>query len=290
MRWITLALVGVCTAGGAACSPDAPVDAASDTRRYAIAGTVVAQPSASSITLAHDAIAHFMPAMVMDLQVDGGPALRSGDRLRGTLVVTPDHSRLTEVVVVPATASYTAPAGGPAPLGSIVPDVGLLTQSGAAVRTSDYRGRVLLVSFIFTRCPLPDFCPRLMRNVGDLRRALGSRSDVASKFQFLSVTIDPGFDTPDVLRAYGEALIEGPARFETWHLATGRPDAVRALADYVGLTYEPVSGTIRHSMDTAIIGADGRLVKVFTGAEWDRDAVVAIVTREAARATTIDRH
>jgi protein SCO1/2 len=235
-------------------------------------------------------VAHYMPAMVMDFHAEGLPLLRSGDRVRGVLVVTEQQSRLKDVVVVPAAAPYAATAGGPAPLGTIVPDVALLTQSGDPVRMSDYRGRVLLVTFIYTRCPLPDYCPRLMRNFSELRRVMETRADVASKVQLLSVTIDPGFDTPDVLRAYGEAMIEGPGRFDRWHLATGPSDEVRALADFVGLTYEPVSGTIRHSMDTAIVGADGRLVKVFSGSTWDRDAVVAIVAREAARASVIARN
>jgi len=292
MRWMTLALLGTCVLAVAGCVPAAPpVEAATGgPGRYPIAGTVVAQPSSSSVTIAHDAVAHYMPAMVMDFQAEGLPVLRSGDRVRGMLVVTEQQSRLTDVVVVPAAGSYAATAGGPAPLGAIVPDVALLTQSGDAVRTGDYRGRVLLVTFIYTRCPLPDFCPRLMRNFSELRRALEPRTDVASKVQLLSVSIDPEFDTPDVLRAYGQAIIEGPDPFDRWHLVTGRSDAVRALADFVGLTYEPASGTIRHSMDTAIIGADGRLVKVFTGAAWDRDVAVAVVTREAARATVIDRN
>lgn len=290
MRWMVFVLVGTCALAWTACAPASSVDAVGGQGRYPIAGTVVGQPSASSVTLAHDAVAHYMPAMVMDFHAEGLPLLRSGDRVRGVLVVTEQQSRLTDVVVVPAAAPYAATAGGPAPLGTIVPDVALLTQYGDSVRMSDYRGRVLLVTFIYTRCPLPDFCPRLMRNFDELQGALETRADVASKVQLLSVTIDPGFDTPDVLRAYGEAMIEGPDRFDRWHLATGPSDEVRALADFVGLTYEPASGTIRHSMDTAIVGADGRLVKVFSGGTWDRDAVVAIVAREAARSTVIARN
>jgi protein SCO1 len=180
MRWMTFVLVGTCAFAGTSCAPASPVTAADAPGHYPITGTVVAQPSASSITLAHDAVAHYMPAMVMDFHADGLPVLRSGERVRGTLVVTGEQSRLTDIVVVPTTASYTAPtatiAGGPAPLGSIVPDVDLRTQSGTAVRMSDYRGRVMLVTFIYTRCPLPDFCPRLMRNFADVRRALEGRA------------------------------------------------------------------------------------------------------------------
>jgi protein SCO1/2 len=289
MRWMVFVLVGTWAFAWTACAPAASVDAVGGPGRYPITGTVVAQLSASSVTLAHDAVAQYMPAMVMDFHAEGLPVLRSGDRVRAVLVVTEQQSRLTDVVVVPAAAPY-ATASGPAPLGTIVPDVALLTQSGDPVRMSDYRGRVLLVAFIYTRCPLPDFCPRLMRNFSELQGALETHPDVGSKVQLLSVSIDPEFDMPDVLRAYGTAMIEGPNRFERWHLATGRPDAVRALADFVGLTYEPVSGTIRHSMDTAVIGADGRLVKVFHGATWNRDTVIAIVAREAARASVIVRN
>jgi protein SCO1/2 len=290
MRCLTFALVVAWALAGTACAPAPSVDAPSGPGRYPIAGTVVAQPSASSVTLAHDAVANYMPAMVMDFHAGHLPLLRAGDRVRGVLVVTEQESRLTDVVVVPAVAAYASTAGAPAPLGTIVPDVALLSQSGAAVRMSDYRGRVLVVTFIYTRCPLPDYCPRLMRNFSELRRVMETRPDVSSRVQLLSVSIDPEFDTPDVLRAYGQAMIEGPSPFDGWHLATGRPEAVRAVADFVGLVYEPASGTIRHSVDTAIIGADGRLVKVFSNGTWDQEAAVAIVAREAARASTVNRH
>jgi protein SCO1/2 len=293
MRWFvfTLGILATCVAGCAPASP--PVNAAGGAGRYPISGTVIAQPSASTVTLAHDAIANVMPAMVMDFHGEVLPPLQNGDRVRATLVVTGDESRITDIAVVAVASAPGQSSGAPgvaAPPGSLVPDADLRTQHDRPVRVSDYRGRVLLVTFIYTRCPLPDFCPRLMRNFSELRRALASRPDVSSQVHLLSVTIDPAFDTPRVLRAYGEALLDGPDPFDRWDLATGHPDEVRKLADFVGLTYEPESGTIRHSMDTAIIGADGRLVKRFPGTTWDQQLAISIVTREAARANPINHN
>lgn len=289
-----LCTLGLLASGAAGCAPAEPqLDAvAAGPGRYPIVGTVVARPGPDTVTLAHDAVVNVMPSMVMDFRGDNLAALATGDRVRATLVVTRDSTRLTDVQVVAAASgtSYVSTPGVAAPLGTVVPDAELRNQDDAVRRLSQYRGQVLLVTFIYTRCPLPDFCPRLMRNFIELHRALAAKPEVASRVQLLSATIDPEFDTPDVLRAYGRALIGGPAPFERWDLVTGAPDEIRRLADFVGLLYEPESGVIRHSMDVAIIGADGRLVRRFPSMTWDLQQAISVVSRETARATPIDRN
>jgi len=274
-----LALVGV------GCSP-APESRPSPAGpgRYAISGTVIAQPDAHTVTLAHNAIKNFMPAMAMDIQGTDLPPLKPGDRIRATLVVTAEATRLTEVVVtghLTTGASTTLIGVGP---DFLVPDVELRNQFDKTIRLSDFRDRVLLVTFIYTRCPLPDFCPRLMRNFQELRRALASRPELLSKVHLLSVTIDPEFDTPDVLRTYGEARLGGKGTFDRLDLATGDPDDIARLAEFFGLRYEPAAGQINHTLVTGIVGTDGRLVKRFPEMMWNLDEAVAIVEREAARA------
>lgn len=177
-----------------------------------------------------------------------------------------------------------ADANGP---GAVVPDVALVNQVGVPMRTGDFRGRVLLVTFIYTRCPLPDFCPRLMRNFSEFQRALVSSGDMAARVQLLSVTIDPEFDKPEVLRAYGERFLTSTRSQSRWDLVTGRPEDVRRLAAFVGLTYEPDSGVIQHSMEIAIFGTDGRLVRRFPETSWDQAEAMRIVAREATRVASI---
>lgn len=178
----------------------------------------------------------------------------------------------------------------PSAAGAVAPNVRLRTHDDEPVGLDDFRGRVLLVNFIFTRCPLPQICPRLMRIFDDFRGTLRSHPDIEDRVQLLSVTIDPAFDTPDVLRAYGEAFASGRDGLRRWTLATGEADDIRRLADFVGLVVEPASGTIVHSTDIAIIGADGRLVKRFRDMNWDADEAMRIVAREAAWAAKAPAH
>ena len=253
--------------------------------RYAISGVVIARPDTRTVTLSHNAIKDYMPAMAMDLQGDDLPSLRPGDRIRATLVVTVDSTRLTDVAVVtPSGGTGAAPPLMAAAPGTPVPDVVLNSQFDEPIRLSDFRGRVLLVTFIYTRCPLPDFCPRLMRNFQDLRRTLATRPELLAKVHMLSVTIDPQFDTPDVLRTYGEMQLGRKDAFERLDLATGSPHDIARLAAFFGLRYEPAAGQISHTLVTGIVGTDGRLVKRFPEMMWNLEEAVAIVEREAARA------
>ena len=244
---------------------------------------MIRQPDARTVTLAHNAIKDYMPAMAMDFQGDGLPSLRPGDRIRATLVVSDGTTMLTDVVV-----TGSLPSGASTPLvgvsgGLLVPDVELRNQFGTTIRLSDFRDRVLLVTFIYTRCPLPDFCPRLMRNFQELRRALTSRPQLLAKVQLLGVTIDPEFDTPEVLRAYGDARLGGKDAFDRLDLATGRPNDIATLATFFGLRYEPAAGQISHTLVTGIVGTDGRLVKRFPEMMWNLEEAVGIVEREASR-------
>jgi protein SCO1/2 len=246
---------------------------------------VIAQPDARTVTLAHNAIKDFMPAMAMDIQSDDLPSLKAGDRIRATLVVTAETTRLTDVVVTGRFGGGAAPPLVGVDAGFLVPDVPLRNQFDRTVRMSEFRGRVLVVTFIYTRCPLPDFCPRLMRNFQDLRRTLGTRPELLAKVHLLGVTIDPEFDTPDVLRAYGEARLGGKHAFERLDLATGGAADVAKLATFFGLRYEPAAGQISHTLVTGIVGTDGRIVKRFPEMMGNLEDAVAIVEREAARAS-----
>ena len=200
-------------------------------------------------------------------------------------MVTTDATRLTDVVVVTGgSGTGTAARLLAGADGMLVPDVTLTNQFDKAIRLSDFHGRLLVVTFIYTRCPLPDFCPRLMRNLQDLQRALMPRPELLAKVHMLSVTIDPAFDTPEVLRAYGEARLGGKTAFEHLDMATGRPADIATLAAFFGLRYEPSAGQISHTLVTAIVGPEGRLVRRFPEMTWNLEEAVSIVERETVRA------
>jgi protein SCO1 len=213
-----------------------------------------------------------MPAMTMPFDVSVPvPIMQPGDRLRATLVLGSDNSRLEDIVV---TAKASGPVLPPLPavrepqIGDEVPDFHLRNQDDSPIHVQQFKGRVVLLTFIYTRCPLPDFCPLMMKHFDAVNRSMVSRPDLRQNVQLLGVSVDPEYDTPAVLRAYGKAFITGRDPFERLDLATGAPAEIRKMATYFGLTYAKDSAAITHSLSTAIIGTDGRIVSVLPSNSW----------------------
>jgi protein SCO1/2 len=279
-RLLPLLLLAVCLAP--ACRRDAP---AAGAKRYPIQGRIVEVDAANrSVTLAHQDIPGFMPAMTMPfvvLEKDAAllQAMAPGDSLSATLVVPDSRYWLEELVLVGppvpiAGASSAVPAREPQP-GDAVPDVALVDQSGRALRLADYRGRALAVSFIFTRCPMPDFCPFLMRGFARAHEALVADPSRARGTALLTVSFDVEHDNPALLRAYGLPFQKSKPPFSQWRLATGRLDAVRRLGAALGLDWSEQDRSFTHNLRTAVLGKDGRLRRLFRGNDWTPDELVA---------------
>jgi protein SCO1/2 len=259
-------------------------------RRFPIAGTVLERDEIHSrLTIAHQAVSGFMPAMTMPFRIANlSPSVQPGDAVRGTLVVMPDDGWIENVSITKKhDASFVPPAhASVAAVGAAVPDFRLRNQAGAEVSLQRFRGKFVFLTFIYTRCPFPDYCPLMMKNFIAVRRILAGEPEFAERVHFISVSIDPEHDTPDVLRAYGERTIGGADRFANWDLATGSPDEVRRLASCFGLTYYSESGLITHSLATAIIDPDGKLMTVLEGNAWrPADAVGIVKSVVSTRAT-----
>ncbi len=148
-------------------------------------------------------------------------------------------------------------------VGEVVPDFGLIDQDGHPSRLSDYRGKVVVFTFIYTRCPLPNFCPLMSRNFADLQERFSK--EFANKYQLLSITMDPAFDRPEVLKDYAARY---GAIDKDWSFATGNADQISFVAGLTGLYYAPENGLIAHDFRTALIGPDGRLVHLWKSNEW----------------------
>ena len=145
----------------------------------------------------------------------------------------------------------------------------LVDQDGRALRLADYHGRALALTFVFTRCPLPDFCPFLMRaSRACTRRSWPSRS--ARETALLTVSFDVEHDTPAVLRAYGLPFQKTKPPFSHWRLASGRLASVRRLGAALGLDFREEDRSFTHNLRTAVIGKDGRLRRLFRGNDWKR--------------------
>lgn len=266
-------LLGAC--GGADSSRET-FEASPNAKRYPITGIVRAvSPEDGTLSVAHEAIDGLMDAMTMDFHVRDAWVLRAagpGDRISATLVLDGARSWLEEVVLSQAdSASAANPSGAAADIeGTPLPDVALTNQDGESVRTSQYQGRSAVYTFIYTRCPLPDYCPLMLRRLNELAKRLEAenrRDDV----WLIAVTLDPAFDTPAVLKAYGDQQVEADnaaRRYERFALLTGESDAIRTLASTFQLTYETEGDELIHGLRTAVVDADGHIVRVFRGSDW----------------------
>jgi protein SCO1/2 len=132
------------------------------------------------------------------------------------------------------------------------------------------------LTFIYTRCPLPDFCLLMSNNFGEILKRLHEDSKAFDQVQLLSLSIDPEYDKPEVLRQYGKRYVgDIDPTFQHWQFATGSPEQIQKAADFFGLSYDQKSGQIVHSLSTVLIGADGKVLKVYLGNDWKPADVVA---------------
>lgn len=247
--------------------------------RYALKGKVVSiDKRGSTVTIAHEDIPGLMDAMTMPFDLKDRrlfDQLAEGDGIQATLVVAGRRSWLDEVVITRMTVD---PSGGksetwsePKP-GDEVPDFKLIDQNGKRFGFHQYRGRIVVLTFIYTRCPIPDYCPLMTDNFAMIERKL--RNDSELKIQLLSITLDPDYDTPKVLREYAARYSAGSSN---WDYATGTKDEIKQLATYFGMQYWTEGDQVIHGLRTAIVGADGKLVKLYRGNDWEPDEIVAEV-------------
>ncbi len=269
-------------------------------RRYPFTGRVVSIDSQTqSAIIAGDAIPGFMDAMAMPYKVKPSATLNHllpGDSISAEVVVvqpdaknedTPPDYWLENVKVT--AHSDPAPAAGanslhmPAP-GESVPDFSFTNQSGKRISLKQYRGKVLMVTFIYTRCPFPDFCPRVSGNFAEIYKQLGANPGLAGA-HLLSITFDPEHDTPKVLRDYGYSVAhtQETALFDRWEFAAPKPADLPRIADFFALTIKSEGGMITHNLSTAVIGPDGKIVKWYHGSDWQPSDLIKDAAGARAR-------
>ncbi|MDT7604611.1 MAG: hypothetical protein QOF61_2608 [Acidobacteriota bacterium] len=241
-------------------------------------GTIVSfNKEQQQVVISHKEIPGLMEAMTMPYALREPSAydvMKIGDTISATLVVDGDRTWIENSVITHTESDTAAATSTSQPTepeqGAEVPDFTLTNQDGKKIKLSDYRGRALALTFIYTRCPLPDFCTLMSNNFAEINRALGESPEPARKAHLLSVSIDPAYDTPKVLRSYGAAHTGNftDEKFERWEFASGEPAEVRRMASFFGLIYDEQGDQIVHSLRTAIITPDGKLYKLYRGNEW----------------------
>ena len=257
-------------------------------KRYDFKGkVVVVEPDKHLVTVAHEDVKDLMPAMTMPFTVPSDSDLQilaPGDEITATLVVDGSHSWLEGLIIARESANPAAmPGVVVAKEGDEVPNFTLRNQDDREIRIQNYRGKALLLTFIYTRCPVPEYCTLMSNNFAQVDRELGQDPDLYAKTHLLSISIDPEYDTPKVLRSYGAAHTERYQNetFAHWEFASGTSDQVKKIAEYFGLAYFPEMDQIIHALRTVIVSPDGKVAKIYSGNEWKPEEIVDAMKKAA---------
>lgn len=245
-------------------------------KTYAVDGIVVAlDPVARTILVSHRPIANYMPAMAMPFRVADPTelaALHPGMRITFELSAT-RHSSIARKIRPTGAADETIPPPKERlHVGEAIPDVTLTDQLGRPTRLADLRGKVLAINFIYTRCPLPDVCPRLSASFAAIQRRLASA--MGSSLLLLSITVDPDYDTSAILLEYAARW---GADERGWRFLTGD---VAKIAAALGEIYWTDEGSIGHNSSTAVVGRDGRIAAIVEGSTWRVEQLENVLRHE----------
>ena len=256
-------------------------------RTYPLRGQILsigpARPDGRrELSVKHEDIPGFMPAMSMAYWVKT-PAMLDGlvpgDLFTATLVLNGTDMHVTAVTKtghapLPPDSRPVRVMEVMAPGEEVPTEVEMQDQEGQTRRLSDWRGRALAVTFVYTRCPLPDFCPLMDRRFADLQRAIAADPALRDRAHLVSISFDPAHDTPEVIRRHAAARGADP---KTWSYLTGSQAAIDRVTSRFGVSTideKDTAQSITHNLRTAIVDPKGRLVKVYSGNEWTVDAVL----------------
>lgn len=261
----------------AGCGADTPA------KQYELTGQVLAvHASTQELTIKHDDIPGYMPGMTMNFPVIASSLMverQPGELIRATLEVDGLVGRLTAITHVgnaplPDRTNEVAMAGGILEPGDVMPDAALLDQDDRRRSLSEWRGTPVLMTFIYTRCPLPNFCPLMDRQFAQVQRQVAADPALRGHLRLISVSFDSDYDTPAVLAAHAQKV---GADTSTWTFLTGDRVTVERLAARfgVGVIRGPAGETeITHNLRTALVAADGTLLKIYAGGEWTPGTVL----------------
>jgi protein SCO1 len=254
-----------------------------EARQYPLTGQVVVVNSAGTeLVIRHDEVKGFMPAMTMPFRLKDpglGKGRLPGDLIRATLMVTADEAWLSTVektgwAPLPDREGSTRPEVELVKPGEAVPDETLVDQDGKAFRVSSLEGSAVLLTFVYTRCPMPEFCPRMDMHFGAVQKAI-KEGRLRGAIRLVSVSFDPDFDTPTELRAHAARVGADKA---IWTFATAPRARVEAWGARLGLSVIrdlKDASDITHNLRTAVIDRHGRLVAILDGNRWTPDEAIA---------------
>ncbi len=262
---------------------------------FTIRGKVVAT-DATHVMLDGEDVPGFMEAMTMEYKLKDPSVvseLHPGDRITAKVLADLDKDgdytniQLQDIVVIAqARPDYKPPVAYHVPTpGDQVPDFKLLNQNGRTIHLDQFKGKVVLMTFIYTRCQLADFCPRMSHNFADVDKALAAAPALYKETHLLSISFDPTYDTPKVLRSYGGAYTGNftNERFAHWDFAAPSEKDLPAITQFFNVGVTPGdSKSLTHSLSTVLIGKDGKIIEWYPSNEWKPDDVIAAIRKSVS--------
>ena len=263
---------------GAGCRP------APETPTYQLTGQIlVVKPETNEVLVKHDDIPGFMPAMTMPYTVKDPAIIRdrlAGDLITATLTVAPDSAFLSAITKtgsapLPEDARTTIPPAANVHLlqpGDAVPATTLTDHDGRPIALTDFKGSATAVTFIYTRCPLAQFCPLIDRRFVEVQTLVAADAALAGQVRLVSISFDPQFDRAETLRAHAKTLGADPM---VWRFATAPEATVDRLAAQFGVNViRERDGTITHNLRTAIVDPAGHIRSIVDSNAWTADQLV----------------
>jgi protein SCO1/2 len=274
-RHLVLSITALALAG--ACGSEPP------SKQYALTGQILAVlPERGELTVRHEDIEGLMPAMTMTFPVAPASLLDGrtpGELISATLEVSNSQGRIVAIThrgeaPIPETANQVAMASGLLAVGDEVPDAAFIDQLDRRRSFAEWRGTHTLVTFIYTSCPLPNYCPLMDQNFATLQGAIAEDPVLRGRVKLVSITFDPEHDTPAVLAAHAARRRANP---DVWTFLTGDRLTIDRFAGRfgVGILRTDGSSEITHNLRTTLVGPEGRVVKIYAGSDWTPGAVLA---------------
>jgi protein SCO1/2 len=272
------------------CKPEAaaPEKISATNQTYAVRGVVLEIPAdLRHAKIRHEKIPSYMAAMTMDFSVKDTNALNgisAGDEITFNLVVMENDDWIENLqrvgkTNVPAMPTWRVVESELKP-GDPLPDFEFTGEDGNVFHLADFHGSAVAFTFFFTSCPLPEFCPRMNRNFAEARKLLTAHTNAPANWQLLSISFDPGFDTPQIISGYAHFYRGDDA--DRWHFAVASTNTLASLAPKVDLNFWREGGSISHNLRTVVLDVGGKIFRQFDGNDWTSEELAAAI-RAAAK-------
>jgi len=267
-----------------------PPKRSADAQVFRVKGVFLQTKGPEVAVIDHETIPDHMPAMVMPFRAARPTELTplaAGDEIFFDYIVDGFESWIENVVATgkkrltnrPAKAATAA--HGPLKIGDILPDREFINEAGEPFRLSDSRGKAVALTFVFTRCPMPEACPKMMRNFAAVSAALKADASAPSNWQLLTISFDSFHDTPEKMKAYGDSYGYDPSRWRL--LSSDSCCTIKDIAADVDLRYtDDPTASMEHNLRTLVLDTKGRITKIFTDETWTVDELTTAI-REAAK-------